>query len=47
MMVVLTTGIILSAGIGFAFGDMTIITFMDAVGKGMTKMTNTILQRSW
>lgn len=42
MMVVLTTGIILSAGIGFAFGDMTIITFMDAVGKGMTKMTNTI-----
>ncbi len=42
MMVVLSSGILFSAVIGFAFGDLTIITFMDSVAGGMTKMTNTI-----
>ena len=42
MMIVLMTGICFSAIIGFAFGTLNIITFMDAVQSGMTKMTSTI-----
>ena len=42
IMTVLTTGIIFSTLIGFCFGDFTVMSFMSAVGAGMTKMSNTI-----
>ena len=42
MMVVLTTGILFSGIVGFAFGDLTFITFMSSIADGMTKMTTTI-----
>lgn len=42
IMVVLTTGILFSTIIGFCFGDFTIMSFMTAVGNGMTKMSSTI-----
>lgn len=42
MMIVLMTGVCFSAVIGFGFGTLNIISFMDAVQSGMTRMTSTI-----